>query len=202
MIGAAELVAFNAILLAAWISPGPAMLIAMHANLTNGRLAGIAAGLGLATTASLWTLAALLGLDALFTAVPLAYSVMKVLGGLYLMWVAVQTWRSAAAPLGATKPQGQGRAFRRGLLSNLYNPKAVLFSAAALALVVPKDISPAGIGIVTLNHFLFEVFLYTLLAFVLSTPMVQRGYLSAKRWIDRVAASLLGALGLRLLIER
>jgi threonine/homoserine/homoserine lactone efflux protein len=196
------LLLFNGILLAAWLVPGPAMLIAMQAILQGGRMAGIAAGFGLATTASLWTLLALLGLDAVFTAVPLAYASIKLLGGCYLLWIAWITFREAGTPLPLAPAGLNRRAFRRGLLSNLYNPKAVLFSAAALALIIPRDLDASGIAIITANHLIFEVMLYTALAFVLSTATIQRRYLRAKALIDRAAATLLGALGLRLLLER
>lgn len=202
MIDIFDLLAFNGILLAAWISPGPAMLIAMHATLSGGSGSGIACGLGLALTASMWTLLAMLGLDAVFSAVPLAYTAMKLLGGSYLLWIAYTTFRNAHAPLPVTPPAAQRVAFRRGALSNLYNPKAVLFSAAALALVVPRDITATGIAAITLNHFLFEAMLYSGLALMLASRSVQRSYLTAKNYIDRVAATLLGALGLRLLFEK
>jgi threonine/homoserine/homoserine lactone efflux protein len=198
----AHLTAFNAILLAAWIVPGPAMLIAMHANLSGGRAAGLACGLGLALTAAAWTLLALLGLDAIFTLVPVTYTAMKLAGGAYLLWIAVKTFRNARSPLAPSPGSQRASAFRRGLQSNLYNPKAVLFSAAALALVVPPGIDSAGMALVTINHFLLETLLYTGLALVLSTPAVQRSYLRAKVWVDRVAATLLGALGIKLLLDR
>ena len=64
---ALDLLAFNAVLAAAILSPGPALLFALRTALADGRGAGIAAGLGLGLVAALWTLAALLGLEALFT---------------------------------------------------------------------------------------------------------------------------------------
>jgi threonine/homoserine/homoserine lactone efflux protein len=200
-----HILAFNAALLAAWIAPGPAMIYALRTSLAHGRAAGIAAGVGLGAVASLWTLAALLGLDALFTVFPWAYTVLKVGGALYLIWIAVQTWRSAGAPVAADGPDAVrrlGRSAARGALLNIGNPKSVLFAAAVLVVIFPPGLSPAEMAVVTLNHFGLEVALYAALAAVVSTPAVSRRYLALKLWLDRVSAAVMGALGLRLLLDR
>ena len=109
-----HILAFNAALLAAWIAPGPAMLYALRTSLASGRAAGIAAGVGLGAVAALWTLAALLGLDALFARFPWAYAGLKIGAALYLIWIAVQTWRSAGVPVGTEGPDGGAAAGPRG----------------------------------------------------------------------------------------
>jgi threonine/homoserine/homoserine lactone efflux protein len=200
-----HILAFNAALLAAWIAPGPAMLYALRTSLAYGRAAGIAAGVGLGAVACLWTLAALLGLDALFAMFPWAYTVLKVGGSLYLIWIAVQTWRSAGAPVGTEGPdtvRRLGRAAARGALLNIGNPKSVLFAAAVLVVIFPPGLTAGEMAFVTLNHFGLEVALYGMLAAVVSTPAVSRRYLALKLWLDRVSAAVMGGLGLRLLLDR
>jgi threonine/homoserine/homoserine lactone efflux protein len=200
-----HILAFNAALLAAWIAPGPAMLYALRTSLAYGRAAGIAAGVGLGAVACLWTLAALLGLDAVFAAFPWAYTVLKVGGALYLIWIAVQTWRSAGAPVAAEGPdtvRRLGRAAARGALLNIGNPKSVLFAAAVLVVIFPPGLTAGEMAVVTLNHFGLEVALYAALAAVVSTPAVSRRYLALKLWLDRVSAAVMGGLGLRLLLDR
>ncbi|MEO1155520.1 MAG: LysE family translocator, partial [Pseudomonadota bacterium] len=59
-----HLIAFNLALLAALASPGPALLLAIRNTLAGGQAAGIATGLGLALVAAIWTMAALMGLNA------------------------------------------------------------------------------------------------------------------------------------------
>lgn len=193
--------AFNLILLAAIASPGAAFLLSVKTTLSAGRAAGIATGLGLATMASLWTLAALLGLESLFALFPWAYSSIKVAGACYLLYLAVQTWRHARAPLNAA-PTPRHRAFLTGLLVNLGNPKSMLFAAAVIVVIFPKGLSTYEITLITANHFLLEVCCYSAFALALSGGRARSAYLSVKPAIDRVAASLLGALGLRLLLEK
>ncbi|WP_415920779.1 LysE family translocator [Tateyamaria sp. SN6-1] len=197
----AELVAFNTVLLAALLSPGAAMLFITKATVTGGRAAGIATGVGLGTAAAIWTLAALLGLDVVFTLFPWTYTALKIGGALYLLWIAVQTWRHARDPLGDA-PMPRGRAVMSGMLLNFGNPKSMLFAAAVIVVIFPTGLAAADIAVIVANHLALELIFYTGLALALSTPQVRRGYLGLKPVFDRIAATLLGALGLRLILEK
>ncbi len=196
-----DLLAFNTVLLAALLSPGAAMLFITRATVTGGRAAGIATGIGLGTAAALWTLAALLGLEAVFALFPWTYTALKMGGALYLIWIAVHTWRNAHNPLG-NAPAPKGRAILSGMLLNFGNPKSMLFAAAVIVVVFPQGLAASDIALIVANHWLLELIFYTGLAVVLSTPHVRRGYISLKPIFDRIAATLLGALGLRLILEK
>jgi threonine/homoserine/homoserine lactone efflux protein len=196
-----HIIAFNAVLIISILSPGAAFLMAVRSSVSNGRHAGIATGLGLAVMASLWTLAALLGMDAVFTLFPWAFATLKIGGAAYLVYLAVMTWRGAKQPLTAsTKPQG--RAFVDGFLVNLGNPKSVLFAAAVLVVIFPPNLTGFEIAYVTLNHLILEILFYTCCAFILSAPAARSRYLRAKPTLDRISALLLGGLGLKLLLQR
>ena len=196
------LLAFNATLFVAWVVPGPAALVAIRTTLADGRGAGIMAGLGLAAVAALWTLAALLGLEAVFAVAPWSATILRVGGALYLIWIAWATWRGARAPLPEGRAAGAGwRAFRRGALVNLGNPKSILFAAAVLVVIFPPGLSPAEVALVVANHLALEAALYALLALGMGTAPVRRAYGRAKAWIDRAAAVVIGGLGLRLLLR-
>ncbi len=196
-----HLIAFNLALLAAIASPGPALLVAMQTTLSAGRRAGVAIGLGLGLMASVWTLMALLGLDAIFKLVPWAYFVAKTAGALYLIHIAWQMWIGAGKSV-EPRHQPSDRAFRQGILINVLNPKSVLFAAAVLVVIFPKNMTLIENAIVAINHFAVEAVFYTALAVALSTPSFRDKYLKAKAYIDRIAAVVLGLLGIRLLISR
>lgn len=192
---------FNLVLIASILSPGPAMLYAIKVTVSSGRGAGILTGMGLGLMASCWTLAAFLGLEVVFELFPWTYGALRVGGALYLIWIAVQTWRNARAPLPDAPPQ-RARSFAGGLLVNLGNPKSMIFAASVLLVIFPKGMSGAEIGLVVLNHLALELAFYTVLATALSSGAARAGYLKLKPVFDRIAATLLGAFGLRLLIER
>lgn len=202
--GIEHLLAFNAALIAAVVSPGPALLVAIRTTLEAGRPAGIAIGCGLGLVAAGWTLMALLGLEGIFRLVPWGYAAVKTAGALYLIHIAIGTWRNARAGVAAEARPARGvrRALRDGALINLLNPKSVLFAAAVLVVIFPAGLSGAEMGIVVANHLAVELVFYGALAWVMSAESVRRRYLAAKLWLDRAAALVLGALGLRLLVDR
>lgn len=198
---AETLLAFNIVLLAAIISPGPALMVAIATTLSKGKTHGIVLGAGLGIMAALWTLMALLGLEGIFRLFPWAYVSLKTAGALYLLYLAWMTWRGAKKPI-VQPAKSKARAFQSGVLINLLNPKSVLFAAAVLIVVFPPHMSLLDKGLVAVNHFVVELLFYSLLAVVMSRRPVRGAYLRSKAFLDRFAALVLGVLGLRLLFQR
>lgn len=200
MLTAAHLLAFNAALFLAVAAPGPAFMVCLQASLRGGRREGVLTGLGLAVMAGLWTLAALLGLQTLFDAVPLAYVVMKTGGAILIIGIAIFTWRSARTAIAEAPPVSGRVAFLRGFLLNLGNPKSILFAAGVLLVIFPPGLSPVEMTVITVNQILLEAAVYATLAILMSRPAVRVRYLAFKPMITRAMALVLGGLGLRLLI--
>lgn len=200
----AHIIAFNATLLAAMASPGPALLLALKTTLTSGRLAGMATGLGLGTAAALWTGLALLGLEGVFVLFPWVYIALKTLGALYLFFIAYTMWHDASKTLeaSAAKAPSLQHAFFTGFGVNMGNPKSVIFAASVLLVIFPQNTSWADKLFITLNHLAVEWTVYGIFALVLSTSAARNGYLRLKPIFDRAAAMLLGALGLRLIFQK
>ena len=196
-----QVIAFNLVLAAAIASPGPALLMAVQTSLSGGRRAGIAVGIGLGAMATIWTLMALLGLGVVFRLFPAVYTAAKIAGAAYLLYLAWKMWRHASAPVEVRAAPAR-RAFRQGFAVNLLNPKSVLFAAAVLVTVFPGGIGFVDSAAIVLNHFLVEVAFYTAVAFSMSAEAVAKRCLRARVYIDRSAAVILGALGLRLLLGR
>ena len=197
---AAHLAAFNAALFVACAAPGPAFLLCTQASLQGGRREGVMTGIGLAVMAGAWTLAALLGLEALFELFPFAYTAMRIGGAALVLVFAVQIWRTARDPVAAQAPSSRRRAFLRGFLLNLGNPKSIIFAAGVLLVIFPPGLSAFEMGLITVNHIALEVLVYSTLAFLMSRERVRTRYLSFKPQISRAMALVLGGLGLRLLV--
>ena len=83
-----------------------------------------------------------------------------------------------------------------------FNPKSALFAAAVLVVIFPPDLGWGAKAAVAANHLAFEVCAYGVLVSLLATEAIGRRYLRAKAVLDRVAAGVLAALGVRLFIER
>jgi len=195
------LIAFNVVLIASLLSPGPAFLMAVSTSLAKGRSAGIKTGVGLGTMACLWTLMGLLGLEVIFKIFPWAYLTIKTIGALYLLYIAWSTWINAKAPITDSEKQ-INKYFRDGFLVNLSNPKSILFAASVLVVIFPPNLSIEAKAFITLNHLALEILFYTFVALTMSTKTISKQYLKAKTWFDRFAAIVLGGLGLKLLFEK
>jgi threonine/homoserine/homoserine lactone efflux protein len=194
------LLSIGAIQLLAVISPGPSFLITARTAVAQSRADGVRVALGLGAGTVIWSAAALLGLNAVFHAVPVLFMAMKVAGALFLLYIAWMIFRHAAEPL---KIEGAGERlanpFLKGFLTQISNPKvAVFFGSIFIAMLpaqVPLWMTLALIAIVSFN----EVWWYTVVALFFGAGPVRRFYLRAKAWIDRLTGLFLGALGLRLL---
>jgi threonine/homoserine/homoserine lactone efflux protein len=129
-----KLAAFAAASLVLAITPGPGVLFIVARTLATGRRAGLQAVAGVAAGNFANAVAASLGLAALFALWPPAYTIVRVAGGAYLVWLGIAALR---APAGPAQAAGQERqAFWVALL----NPKTTLFFAALL----PPFLDPAG----------------------------------------------------------
>lgn len=118
------------------VTPGPAVFYIVTRSVSRGRLSGLASVAGVALGNLGNALGASLGLAALFALSSLAFTLVKYLGALYLIWLGVQALRRAPAPPPATDPASAGEALRRtfadGFVVALLNPKTAMFFAAFL----------------------------------------------------------------------
>jgi threonine/homoserine/homoserine lactone efflux protein len=118
------------------------MIYLVSRSITQGRRAGLVSLLGVAVGFLVYLAAATAGLAAIFTAVPAAYTALKVGGALYLLYLAWQALRPGGTPVFAPTPlppDPAHRLFAMGLVTNLLHPKiAVLYVA-----LLPQFINPA-----------------------------------------------------------
>lgn len=194
------LLSIGLIQLLAVISPGPSFLITARTAVAQSRLDGIKVALGLGAGTVIWSSAALLGLNAVFHAVPVLFMGMKVAGALFLLYIAYMIFRHAAEPLKIDATvEALGNPFVKGFLTQIANPKvAVFFGSIFIAMLpaqVPLWMTVALIAVVSFN----EVWWYSAVSLFFGSGPVRSFYLRAKVWIDRVTGLFLGALGLRLL---
>jgi threonine/homoserine/homoserine lactone efflux protein len=194
-----SLAAFALTSLVIEMTPGPNMAYLAALSLSQGIRAGLAAVGGVALGLSVYGAVAALGLSAAIDNSPLLYEVLRWGGVVYLLWLAWEAWANEAetAPEKAGDPDvGPGQAFRRGLITNLLNPKAAVFYVAVLPdfIQVGKGsivtqtlgLSALYVGIATLAH-LVIVMLASRLQNVVQTP-------DKRRSIRRVLAVALAAI--------
>jgi threonine/homoserine/homoserine lactone efflux protein len=201
-----HLPAFFAVSALVIVTPGQDTALTVRNTLVGGRAGGVATALGVGTGQAVWALATAVGVSALLAAWHPVFVALRVAGAAYLVWLGLHALLDAVRPRALTPAGGAGprtalsprRAYRQGLLSNLGNPKMVVFFTSLL----PQFVSPGG-G--------FAALLALGLAFCGMTctwlTLYAIGVAKARGWLlrsrlhralDAVTGTVLVALGLRL----
>jgi threonine/homoserine/homoserine lactone efflux protein len=175
-------------------TPGPALVSISQKAIAQGRAPALLFGLGLGFGATSWVLASMLGLGIIFHRFPVLITAMTLLGGGYLIYTAWQIWRGADTPLNEGAAAANG--FWAGYLLNVSNPKPILFFASLFLSVFPEPFTLASGAVVYVSMLTLELSFFTAVAMTLTTPSVRARALQAKPVIDRLAAAVIGALGL------
>jgi len=201
----ATLFALLGTLLIGAISPGPSFVFVVRTSVGQSRADGLAAALGMGVGAFIFAVLAVVGLRALMTEAAWLYWLLKIAGGLYLIYLAVMIWRHAAEPIavdGAVAPRANlQRSFGLALATQLSNPKIVAVFGAVFAALLPAH-PPLWMDLaVPPLIFVQESAWYALVALAFSATHPRAAYLRAKRWIDRAAGAVIGVLGVRLIVE-
>jgi RhtB (resistance to homoserine/threonine) family protein len=192
------------------VVPGPDTAIVTKNALLHGRGAALGTAFGVETGLAVWTVASALGVASIVRASDTAFTVLKLIGAAYLVWLGIQALRAAgrgrlhseAEPAQRTALDGRG-GFRQGLLSDLANPKIGAFFTGLL----PQF---AGPGHSVLIPFLVLGGLFVLmtvvwlcayaLVAVRASAVLRRRRVKAA--IDRVSGAILIGFGIRLALER
>jgi threonine/homoserine/homoserine lactone efflux protein len=203
------LVVFTLTTIVAMISPGPDMLFVLGCGIRGGPRAGLLATAGVATSEAIHVAVAAAGLAALFAAAPTAFTVVRIVGGAYLIYLGVQLIRRRNDARSELSVAGGGmsgrRAYLSGLLTNLLNPKMVTFTIAFL----PQFINPR-LGQVWLQFVILGAILIALEFLVDGAVGVLAGRIggwlrrrqAARRRIDVATGGVFIGLGVRLAVDR
>lgn len=189
------------------LAPGPDMLFIAANALARGRRAGVVAASGVSTGLAIHTVAAAFGLGALLQAAPAALDVVRLVGAAFLLYLAVTAWRARdPLELRGTRPRSMRRVYLMAALTNLANPKVVIFYLAFF----PQFLATGTAAWSAMVQFLvlgatlivvgFAVDASTgLLAGWMSERVLRRR--SFQRWLSRVSAAIFGGLAVRLAVD-
>ena len=201
--GALALFSIGFIQLLAVISPGPSFLIVTRTAVARSRVDGIKVATGMAAGTVVWSSAALIGLNSVFRTLPVVFILMKAVGALFLLWIAFQTIKHAKDPveLGVTADGVSRNSYLQGFLTQISNPKVVVFFGSVFVAILPADIPAwmvfALVVIVSFNEFWW----YSVVSICCGSAPIRAFYIKIKSGVDRVTGVFLGALGLKLLAE-
>lgn len=189
-------------------SPGPNILAVLGTSMGIGRTSGLALALGVAAGSFCWAMLSVVGLSALLASYAAALIVIKIAGGVYLLWLAYKSFRSALSrhDIEARALAGARltplRYALRGLTIQMTNPKAALAWIAIMSLGM-REGAPLWVPVsLVVGTSVLSVLIHCVYALAFSTPVMVRVYSKARRWIQGTLGALFAFAGLKLLTSR
>ncbi|MNX88618.1 LysE family translocator [Agrobacterium tumefaciens] len=188
-------------------SPGPSNMAIMGTAMRDGRLPALALTAGVITGSLFWAILAATGMSAALAAYTQALFVIKIFGGVYLLYLAFRAGRSALKPVSDFVSVDTGRAtpryralYRQGLLMHIGNPKAIMAWIAIMSLGFRED-APAGmLPAIIGGCAILGVIVFGSYALLFSTASMIALYTRLRRWIESVLSVVFAAAGLKLLL--
>ena len=199
-----QLAAFLAVSALVIATPGQDTALTVRNTLLGGRAAGVLTALGVAAGQATWTVATGIGVGALLVASQPAFLALRIAGGAYLIVLGAQALWSAVRPKPAVVaaprrgPSGR-RALRQGLLSNLGNPKMLVFFTSLL-----PQFAHTAPGLIALGLVFCSLTAAWLCGYALAVARAGEALRGGRvrRALDAITGCVLVALGLRLAAER
>lgn len=194
--------------LVATASPGPSNMAIMATAMRDGRLPALVLAAGVITGSLFWAVLAATGLSAVLATYAQALFIIKILGGVYLLYLAFCAGKSALTPVSdiarkttAGTPRYRSL-YRQGLLMHIGNPKAIMAWIAIMSLGFRAD-APAGMlpAIIAGCAFL-GIIVFGGYAILFSTASMIALYARLRRWIEAALSVVFAAAGLKLLVSQ
>ncbi len=194
--------------LVALMSPGPDFFFVSQTAVSRSRKEAMMGVLGITGGVMIWSGVALLGLHLIIEKMAWLHNIIMVGGGLYLCWMGYQMLRSALKKeqVAQHSPEVElahgGRSFLKGLLTNLANPKAIIYFGSVFSLFVGDNVGSAERWGLFVLIALETLAWFTLVASLFALPKMRRGYQRLAKWIDGMAGALFAGFGIHLIISR
>ena len=184
--------------------PGPNFLLTMRTALVKSRSEALITVLGIASGTLVWGLAGLLGLSLILEASPNLTTALQFLGSSYLIYLGIRIfrsdWKSDEEAVPTLAAFSKIAAWRRGLMTNLANPKTAAFVASLFATTLPSSAS-IGAGLTAVATITVVSWLwYSLVAATLGHASLSSGRLMIRTWAGPVASVALIVAGIKSIV--
>lgn len=193
---------FAAVVALLTLTPGLDTALILRTSLLAGRRPAWGVVLGIQLGTLIWGVLTAAGLSALLAASHLAYDILRWAGAAYLVWMGVRMIMArgdAEAGAEEQRPFGFGRGFRRGLLTNLLNPKVGAFYVAMLPQFIPAGAPHAAMGLLLAGVHVAEGLVWS--AVLVGFASLMSDFLRTvrvRRILDRVTGVVIVGFGLKL----
>jgi threonine/homoserine/homoserine lactone efflux protein len=195
--------AFLAVATVVVLVPGADFAVVTRNTLLGGRRRGWATSLGVCTSNAVQGIAATAGLGAFIVRSQPVFEAVKWAGVCYLGWLAVQALRSAwrGEYSQSADDRSAGRGFRQGFLSNITNPKVLVFYLAVLPQFMSADPRPWELAALALTHAAVGLAYLFLLVSLIDRATAVLSRRRVRRTLDALTGTAIGAFSVRLATE-
>jgi threonine efflux protein len=197
------LVPVFAVFIPALLLPGPDFVAVVRSSMTRGTTSGLLTTIGVSAGLAFYSTLSLLGLSAVLVEYQWLTWVVRVLGGVYLIYLGIRLLRSKPATIDDAAARGpvRGSALVFGFLVTLTNPKAIVLFASVFATAVtastPTWLMALMIGLVVASSLVW----YSIVSLFMSSAPVMRRFEHARHWIERVAGASFVLIGGRIIAD-
>ena len=181
----------------ALISPGPDFAIVTRLSIVSGRRAGLWGAAGVATAIGVYVLVTVLGLSLVLAALPGLSRILAVAGALYLSWLGVQCLRSKGQLPEAQSQRAVGKAFITGFMTNLLNPKAMLYFGSILSQALTPHLSTTDMVSLWFLLVMESLLWFGFVALMFSSRRVLDWLRHRMQWFDRIVGAVLLGLAVK-----
>lgn len=191
------------------VAPGPDFFMVLRNSLMRGRLAGVMTALGIGSALVVHVVYSVLGLALVIASSPAVFSLIRVCGALYLLYIAGRGLLNRQSALPDVRVQTQPRrstdsplrGWREGFWCNLLNPKAALFFLSIFSQFMTPDTPSSLRWVYGAEVIVIVTAWFVLLALCLSTGKVRSLYSGLARWVDGGVALIFGGVGCSILVQ-
>lgn len=195
----------------ALLTPGPDFFFVSQTAASRSRTETLMGVLGITLGIVVWAGVALMGLHIIMQKMAWLHKAIMIGGGVYLLWMSWQLFVSAyrrhisgqeMSQTVITQLARPGRAFLKGLFTNLANPKALIYFGSIFSLFVGDDVSSGqrwGVFLLVVSE---TAIWFSLVAIIFSLPTMRQGYQRMAKWIDGIAGTFFAGFGIHLLLSR
>jgi threonine/homoserine/homoserine lactone efflux protein len=175
----------------ALISPGPDFAVVTRLSIRSGRRTGLWCAAGVAAAIGIYVLISALGISLVIAALPGVSRLLSIIGALYLGWLGIQCLRSKGQMPEAAGQEGGSRAFVTGFLTNLLNPKAMLYFSSILSQTFAPGMGGHDIALIWLLLVGESLLWFGLVACLFSSQRLLAWLRGRLVWLDRAAGGIL-----------
>ena len=188
-----------------FFNPGANLFIVVQTTLSSGKKAGLTCGYGVVLGNAIYSGLGLFGLVTLMSEFGALFSIIKILGGLYLLYYAVSVFKNktqlSLSAQNATESFSVATYFRRGLISDLSNPQTILFFISIFSTTISPTTPLWTKIVIWLGIVIASLVWRVILCQTFSLSSVRRTYSRIHKVVGKIVGFILGGLAARLIYQ-